>query len=801
MSDFNEVYLNQPIRFSEGQCKYLNTTYSYMKYAHQASEEYERIYKGYKDFKVFSNTGIVDGYKLLGRYIEIVVRELIALGFYDVNTKVLTSEYGEFICEEWVNAEKLIDELCKASGKEIAEAEQYRAMRKATRGKLVGGGFGVKGAAKGIALAGAFNAVSGLAHSGVNAIGNSNTRVTQQRKLNDIYNSNEMLQYLKQRIEISVQKMGAVLLEYQNLYLAENIVGNEAMKERVRALRSNYFRVPDDDKPCVAVQMLMLDPTDLGTYEFLLQKYGDRDGVLHKLSKVIGFSAEYEKIMFKFRESAFKGVKNGLTSQLEQLQISQDNHGKIDEILNEYEERATKTLSYFGGNFGIDTYLGELNQYYVKQLSELQETKFERLLSELEAEMKSWGRSDYSQNKILELKNRYYEKANVVVAVYGGDITSRPYYGRINSAIEKQLRSFLENKYLSTQGTNSTNGLTLVENDLCALQEDIPDFLKDTVDESLKKVRDIIKRVDLEERTFLGTTFDTVEERQRAEKDYLALNQKYLAVFSIETLPPCDKLKQLDNMRQEIEKNAELAPCVKNKIMSQVDPSIKKLIKEEQERRTFKGKMFDSEEECNTVKQDYKKLTEKFKTPNSQYTLADLKSRIKDCKNGNYHPVASQFALELLEPLAKKMRKDERAKRRATFSLCSCIVYVMFFIFILLTKPVFYENGKSQTLMDVVGAFVSNDMSMHITLGNGAFMLVYTALLYAILTELKEKGADEANAGLPAGMSLLLGLVWLITLICRFFGADYYCASGFYWLLFGGLVIGIGAYIVNELYQ
>lgn len=50
--------------------------------------------------------------------------------------------------------------------------EQYRANRKAMRAKWQGGGFGLSGAIKGAAQAGALNAVSGIGHSVINGAGN-----------------------------------------------------------------------------------------------------------------------------------------------------------------------------------------------------------------------------------------------------------------------------------------------------------------------------------------------------------------------------------------------------------------------------------------------------------------------------------------------------------------------------------------------------------------------------------------------------------------------------------------------------
>lgn len=61
--------------------------------------------------------------------------------------------------------------------KNRAEEVEYRAERKAGRGRVVGGGFGMSGALKGMAEAAAMNAVTGIAHSAVNAIGNAGSAI------------------------------------------------------------------------------------------------------------------------------------------------------------------------------------------------------------------------------------------------------------------------------------------------------------------------------------------------------------------------------------------------------------------------------------------------------------------------------------------------------------------------------------------------------------------------------------------------------------------------------------------------
>lgn len=62
-------------------------------------------------------------------------------------------------------------------------AEYYRKLRKETRGRLVGGGFGLTGAMKGIATAEVINATVGVGHSAVNFLGNMRS---QWKKISEI---------------------------------------------------------------------------------------------------------------------------------------------------------------------------------------------------------------------------------------------------------------------------------------------------------------------------------------------------------------------------------------------------------------------------------------------------------------------------------------------------------------------------------------------------------------------------------------------------------------------------------------
>lgn len=70
---------------------------------------------------------------------------------------------------------------------QLAEEKEYREYRKATRAEAIGGGFGLGGAIKGMATAGAINMATGAAHSVANAIGNASSESDAADKKAQLY--------------------------------------------------------------------------------------------------------------------------------------------------------------------------------------------------------------------------------------------------------------------------------------------------------------------------------------------------------------------------------------------------------------------------------------------------------------------------------------------------------------------------------------------------------------------------------------------------------------------------------------
>ncbi|RHL92893.1 hypothetical protein DWZ94_01035 [Veillonella atypica] len=116
----------------------------------------------------------------------------------------------------------------------LSEAER-RDFRREARGRIVGGGFGVSGAAQGIITAGAINMATGFAHSMFNSIGNAITKYNMNEQADKIYYDSSILDELSGKLGKIIDHIGTILwknilkVNYnndRNIKLSEDIYKN-----------------------------------------------------------------------------------------------------------------------------------------------------------------------------------------------------------------------------------------------------------------------------------------------------------------------------------------------------------------------------------------------------------------------------------------------------------------------------------------------------------------------------------------------------------------------------------------------
>ncbi len=253
--------------------------------------------------------------------------ESIIKKFYTVSLARITLIEETFKLDKHTKIYESIVDFSQRKAVELQEAEDqiysieagveadaaYRRARKQTRGRWVGGGFGVRGAIKGAATAGVMNLGSGAIHSLANGIGNMRSsfkaigakREIIREVIHDIKDSTSKI--LKQAIEILIKDIRVVCPQYiwnEDLSKQDEIIGllkNQQLENQKEAI----------------VNLLQSNPYQKENYYICLEymaaeELPDNLEVLVEISKLFGIGFENE-------------LKDSLTKRVQSLAIEKKN--------------------------------------------------------------------------------------------------------------------------------------------------------------------------------------------------------------------------------------------------------------------------------------------------------------------------------------------------------------------------------------------------------------------------------------------------------------------------------------------
>lgn len=224
------------------------------------------------------------------------VEMLNSYGVYDIDYSIFKNEYLENSLNCLYNA--LDDMLCEIDEitQDQRDAKEYRQLRKAGRGRAVGGGFGLGGAIKGMAQAGAINATTGAIHSVGNIIGNAGSAIAAGVNKSAVYDKYRKV--LSEEMEDAAgMTIGAVMRCIQKnagIRFDYIIDGKSPDTDISKSILSNYRagRIPDNKQLEQLIRALKngLDKSEV--YEAIWEEYGDTSGDLRKMAHFFGVSLE-----------------------------------------------------------------------------------------------------------------------------------------------------------------------------------------------------------------------------------------------------------------------------------------------------------------------------------------------------------------------------------------------------------------------------------------------------------------------------------------------------------------------------
>jgi len=250
---------------------------------------------------------------------------------------------------------------CQAVLDEKGMDEQNRQLQKAGRTKVVGGGFGLDGAVRGMMIAGAINATTGLFASLGNSIDRALCSGTYKKKFAAITN------------EKNCKKLESAWTDdcFYVLTLAEKIIGFENPYTKKASAEAGILQeklksgsIPDNDKTDVLVKALSLKPYSPELIAYAYETFGDDDGNL------VAFCEDFGNT-YNLRSIAEEKMKAEDMSKKKKQIIKSDKDARIAGLYDDYyaffdsKEQGDCKLFYSIHDGEIYNYL-ELG-YYISQ--------------------------------------------------------------------------------------------------------------------------------------------------------------------------------------------------------------------------------------------------------------------------------------------------------------------------------------------------------------------------------------------------------------------------------------------------
>lgn len=186
-----------------------------------AQEEYEEFIGGfysiYRDMDELMKRLNEDVSDRLSEGISLINEELSAAHIFGVTY----SEISQCVLRYCGQTSIVVNEITEqydAILEHQKEMSEYRQMRKASRGRVVGGGFGLSGALKGMATAGAMNMATGALHSIGNALGEMGTAINVSSAKDKIFRQSNIRMRLGNALRIDLFAMHLALIDLINTH-------------------------------------------------------------------------------------------------------------------------------------------------------------------------------------------------------------------------------------------------------------------------------------------------------------------------------------------------------------------------------------------------------------------------------------------------------------------------------------------------------------------------------------------------------------------------------------------------------
>lgn len=178
--------------------------------------------------------------------------------------------------------------LEKSAEREIAQRER----QKEGRSKVIGGGFGLKGAVKGMMTAGAINAATKAAHSAVNSMGDIVTNLGLSLEKNSIIKDSSTRGKVENAIVYDCTHIYCGLADLYNKARPNNplpVYSDESYRKASNIYRSIQEKgIPSERLAAAVLEMLQTFPVSEDFYRLAVQLFPDEEDAFRMLAEKCG---------------------------------------------------------------------------------------------------------------------------------------------------------------------------------------------------------------------------------------------------------------------------------------------------------------------------------------------------------------------------------------------------------------------------------------------------------------------------------------------------------------------------------
>lgn len=286
--------LGESLDFPEESVRYLEVRKAFIQLADkQQSSFVEHFDSKYNSLDDLVESGFEEGISFIAPAIELTLRHLTQYEIYDFDEKVIAKSLFQECKSYEVAVERLHESYQKIVLSE-AELDEYRTRRREGRGQIIGGGFGVGGAIKGMVMAGAANAAIGAVHMAFNGVGKVFSSIGSSIEKNNVLNSEKENHTLAKAIWQMIYN--AHLLLIRNLNEAKGVevikpLYTEERASKAQAILKNLQKFPPTDKEVLKrkyIEIVQLCPFSKDLFKSVLRDFGDSNQGLVAFAGMIG---------------------------------------------------------------------------------------------------------------------------------------------------------------------------------------------------------------------------------------------------------------------------------------------------------------------------------------------------------------------------------------------------------------------------------------------------------------------------------------------------------------------------------